>query len=212
MRWDRAPATDDQRAWLGRPSVGSVSRDEEVIAVIDWLLDSDPAIRWQVMRDLTDAPAAALVAAERAKAPRKAGAPNCSRSSAGRALGRWGVLPRVDIDDPGRHHGRPRQRGVLGGPPGRARYARRSVQMPVPAIQDEAQAALGLCGRRGADLPAAHPDLLWSPGVGHDERPRRAPRRRAGRLVRGRGAHGLPAPAAQHPRPMGRPSGGRPSG
>jgi hypothetical protein len=25
--------------------------------VLDWLLDSDPAIRWQVMRDLTDAPA-----------------------------------------------------------------------------------------------------------------------------------------------------------
>lgn len=35
-------------------------------AVLDWLLDSDPAIRWQVMRDLTDAPAAE-VAAERAK-------------------------------------------------------------------------------------------------------------------------------------------------
>lgn len=34
--------------------------------VIDWLLDSDPAIRWQVMRDLTDAPDAA-VAAERAR-------------------------------------------------------------------------------------------------------------------------------------------------
>ncbi|MEP7361203.1 MAG: hypothetical protein ABI744_06450 [Chloroflexota bacterium] len=32
---------------------------------IDWLLDSDPAIRWQVMRDLTDA-SAADVAAERA--------------------------------------------------------------------------------------------------------------------------------------------------
>ena len=32
--------------------------------VIDWLLDSDPAIRWQVMQDLTDAPAAD-VAAER---------------------------------------------------------------------------------------------------------------------------------------------------
>jgi len=26
--------------------------------IIDWLLDSDPAIRWQVMRDLTDASAA----------------------------------------------------------------------------------------------------------------------------------------------------------
>ncbi len=34
--------------------------------VIDWLLDSDPAIRWQVMRDLTDAPGAE-VAAERAR-------------------------------------------------------------------------------------------------------------------------------------------------
>jgi hypothetical protein len=32
--------------------------------VIEWLLDSDPAIRWQVMRDLTDAPASE-VAAER---------------------------------------------------------------------------------------------------------------------------------------------------
>ena len=31
-----------------------------------WLLDSDPAIRWQVMRDLTDAPAAAI-AAQRAR-------------------------------------------------------------------------------------------------------------------------------------------------
>jgi hypothetical protein len=35
-------------------------------AVIDWLLDSDPAIRWQVMRDLTDTPAD-VVAAERAR-------------------------------------------------------------------------------------------------------------------------------------------------
>jgi hypothetical protein len=32
----------------------------------DWLLDSDPAIRWQVLRDLTDAPAGE-VAAERAR-------------------------------------------------------------------------------------------------------------------------------------------------
>src|SRR5262245_40491835 len=35
-------------------------------AVIRWLLDSDPSIRWQVMRDLTDAPAEA-VAAERSR-------------------------------------------------------------------------------------------------------------------------------------------------
>ncbi|HUY97676.1 MAG TPA: hypothetical protein VMW47_08690 [Verrucomicrobiae bacterium] len=34
--------------------------------VVDWLADSDPAIRWQVMRDLADAPEEA-VAAERAR-------------------------------------------------------------------------------------------------------------------------------------------------
>ncbi len=36
------------------------------MTVIDWLLDSDPAIRWQVMRDLTHEPAE-VVAVERAK-------------------------------------------------------------------------------------------------------------------------------------------------
>jgi hypothetical protein len=35
---------------------------------IDWLLDSDPAIRWRVMRDLTDASPGAI-AAERARIP-----------------------------------------------------------------------------------------------------------------------------------------------
>src|SRR3954452_1057878 len=34
--------------------------------VIDWLLDSDPSIRWQVMRDLLDAPESEWMA-ERAK-------------------------------------------------------------------------------------------------------------------------------------------------
>jgi hypothetical protein len=40
------------------------------MSVIDWLLDSDPSIRWQVMRDLTDAPAED-VAAERAPFARR---------------------------------------------------------------------------------------------------------------------------------------------
>ncbi len=40
------------------------------VTVIDWLLDSDPAIRWQVMRDLTDAPRE-QVAAERARVARE---------------------------------------------------------------------------------------------------------------------------------------------
>jgi hypothetical protein len=38
------------------------------VDTIDWLLESDPAIRWQAMRDLTDASPAA-VAAERARVP-----------------------------------------------------------------------------------------------------------------------------------------------
>ncbi len=37
---------------------------------VDWLLDSDPAIRWQAMRDLTNASPAAI-AAERARVPRE---------------------------------------------------------------------------------------------------------------------------------------------
>jgi hypothetical protein len=40
------------------------------VSVLDWLLDSDPAIRWQVLRDLADAPAED-VAAERARVATK---------------------------------------------------------------------------------------------------------------------------------------------
>src|SRR5215218_7685198 len=36
------------------------------MTVLDWLLDSDPSIRWQVLRDLADAPAQVVVA-ERAR-------------------------------------------------------------------------------------------------------------------------------------------------
>jgi hypothetical protein len=38
------------------------------VDTLDWLLDSDPAIRWQAMRDLTDASPAAI-AVERARVP-----------------------------------------------------------------------------------------------------------------------------------------------
>jgi hypothetical protein len=40
------------------------------MSVIEWLLDSDPAIRWQVLRDLTDA-SPDEVAAERARVERE---------------------------------------------------------------------------------------------------------------------------------------------
>src|ERR671935_154626 len=60
---------------------------EPTRSVIGWLLDADPAIRWQVMRDLTGAPADE-VAAERARvATEGAGAQLLALQGAD---GRWG--------------------------------------------------------------------------------------------------------------------------
>jgi hypothetical protein len=57
------------------------------VTVVDWLLDSDPSVRWQVMQDLTDAPAE-KVAAERARvATEGAGARLLAIQAAD---GRWG--------------------------------------------------------------------------------------------------------------------------
>jgi len=56
-------------------------------AVLRWLLDSDPSIRWQVMRDLTDAPADE-VAAERARVAREGVGAQLLALQA--ADGRWG--------------------------------------------------------------------------------------------------------------------------
>jgi len=57
------------------------------VTVVDWLLDSDPSIRWQVMRDLTDAPADE-VAAERARVAREGAGGQLLALQA--ADGRWG--------------------------------------------------------------------------------------------------------------------------
>ena len=76
-----------------------ISKSRSPALAIAWLLDSDPSIRWQVMRDLTDA-SDDEVAAERARV---------ATEGCGRALlalqapdGRWGgarVEPRVGLDD-----------------------------------------------------------------------------------------------------------------
>ena len=55
--------------------------------VIRWLLDSDPAIRWQVMRDLTDAPADEVAATRARVATEGAGAQLLALQAAD---GRWG--------------------------------------------------------------------------------------------------------------------------
>ena len=53
-------------AGLARHHPGMQTLTSAPSAVLDWLLSSDPSIRWQVLRDLTEAPAAE-VAAERAR-------------------------------------------------------------------------------------------------------------------------------------------------
>jgi len=57
------------------------------MGVIDWLLEGDPAIRWQVLRDLTDA-SPDEVAAERARVEHEGwGAPVLSRLETSSGLG-----------------------------------------------------------------------------------------------------------------------------
>src|SRR5467141_3966993 len=68
--------------WPMHPTAGGRS-----VTVIDWLLDSDPSVRWQVMRDLTDAPAEE-VAAERARVGTEGAGARLLALQA--ADGRWG--------------------------------------------------------------------------------------------------------------------------
>ena len=71
-----------------RPPKRQVPKPER--SVIDWLLDSDPSIRWQVMRDLTGAPAE-TVAVERARVTREGwGARLLARQE---TSGHWGGDP-----------------------------------------------------------------------------------------------------------------------
>jgi hypothetical protein len=63
-------------------------------ATIQWLLDSDPAIRWQVMRDLTDAPAVAIAAEKARVATAGWGAKLLARQS---PKGHWGGSPQWDL-------------------------------------------------------------------------------------------------------------------
>jgi hypothetical protein len=56
-------------------------------SVIDWLLDADPSIRWQVMRDLTDTPPE-IVAVERSRVALEGWGPRLLDQQ--RADGNWG--------------------------------------------------------------------------------------------------------------------------
>ena len=61
------------------PKVQSKPTRMAFMKALDWLLESDPAIRWQALRDLTDAPAA-VVATERARVATEGWAARSTRS------------------------------------------------------------------------------------------------------------------------------------
>ena len=99
-----------------------------VTPVIQWLLDSDPSIRWQVMRDLIGAPAGG--GRGRARAGRHRGLGRSAARPAGgrRVVGRRGVEPRVGLHDArpvaaARNGSRSRKRrgAACGGPGARPR-------------------------------------------------------------------------------------------
>jgi len=70
-----------------RLTQGGMRRRSPDDPVIGWLLDSDPAIRWQVMRDLTDAPVE-IVAAERSRVASEGWGPRLLAQQ--RPDGHWG--------------------------------------------------------------------------------------------------------------------------
>ena len=67
------------------PSDGDLRSSKD--SVIDWLLDTDPSIRWQVMRDLTETPAE-IVAAERSRVASEGWGPRLLAQQ--RPDGQWG--------------------------------------------------------------------------------------------------------------------------
>ena len=69
------------------------------MTVVEWLMDSDPAIRWQVMRDLTDAPHE-VVATERARVASEGwGARLLERQGADGQWGESGYTRFIDSPD-----------------------------------------------------------------------------------------------------------------
>jgi hypothetical protein len=69
------------------------------MTVLEWLLESDPAIRWQALRDLTDAPAAEVAAARARVASEGWGARLLERQSADGQWGASGFTRYIDSPD-----------------------------------------------------------------------------------------------------------------
>ena len=161
-------------------------RDDQGMNVIDWLLDSDPAIRWQVMRDLTHEPAE-VVAAERA-AGRHRGLGRAAARPAGarRAVGRAAVVPGLD--------------GHLPRPGAAPAVRPRSRERAGPARRRAGAGARHLAGSRLRDPLGGQPLLRGRGGAVHQRQ-----HRGDGRVLRRRhdAARGAAARASSWPTAAG---------
>src|SRR5438067_6842411 len=76
------------------------------MVVLDWMLDSDPSIRWQALRDLADAPAE-VVAAERARVAVEGWGARLLALQGEDGLWEGGALFPARRGEPGRNEGQP---------------------------------------------------------------------------------------------------------
>ena len=72
------------------------------MTIIDWLLDADPAIRWQVMRDLTRCARGRGHGRTREGRDRRLGRQAARAPAARRRVGRWRLFPEWKADRPQR--------------------------------------------------------------------------------------------------------------
>lgn len=94
----RPPPSNTLAGDCGRIPAGSTL---PVMTVIDWLLDSDPAISWQTMRDLTGV-RTDVVAAERSRVAREGwGRRLLARQSDDGAWNGGTYFPTAEFGDPG---------------------------------------------------------------------------------------------------------------
>ncbi len=154
-------------------------RDDQGMNVIDWLLDSDPSIRWQVMRDLTHEPARGRRRGAGSGRHGGLGRTAARPPGAGWAVGRAAVVPGLDG-----HLPRPRAAPAV---------RPRARQRAGPAGRRAGAGAGHLAGSRLRDALGGQPLLRRRGRAVHQRQ-----HRRHGRVLRRRhdAARGAPARGA----------------
>ena len=153
------------------------------MTVVDWLLDSDPAIRWQVMQDLTDTSAGRGGGRARQGGHRGLGRPHPALAfefAAHLVLVRWRKAPAALRDGTATRcpRGRPRARQSRRPSPDGSTKTQ-PCQIPVRQLHQAEAGGVEAGGRRGSRAP-------------------RAATRRGGRTTRGRGRR-CPLARGAHP-------------